>query len=62
MQCHHPFELIGEMAAPFRLALGEGLLGAIVGMRQVIDAGQHGPKNLRLATMPPTLMPPKFTP
>ena len=30
------------MAAPFRLTLGESLLRAIIGVRQVIDAGEHG--------------------
>ena len=34
-------EIVGEMRAPFRLALGEGLLLAIVGRRQVIDAGEQ---------------------
>ena len=34
-------ELVGEMRAPLGLALGEGLLLAIVGRRQVIDAGQQ---------------------
>ena len=33
---------VSEMRAPFRLALGERLLLAIVGVRQMIDAGQHG--------------------
>ena len=34
-------ELVGEMRAPVRLALAEGLVLAVVGGRQVIDAGQQ---------------------
>ena len=34
-------QLVRQVRAPFRLALGEGLLGAVVGAGQVIDAGQH---------------------
>ena len=34
-------QLVGQMRAPLRLALGEGLLGAVVGRLQVVDAGQH---------------------
>ena len=35
------FELVGEMPAPFRLALGKGLMLAAIGCRQMIDAGQQ---------------------
>ena len=35
------FELVGEMRAPFRLAFGEGLMLAVIGRRQMIDAGQQ---------------------
>jgi len=38
--------LVGEMRAPLRLALGESLLLAIVGVRQMIDAGQRGAEHL----------------
>src|SRR5262249_54609893 len=41
MQRYDAPELIGEMRAPFRLTLRERLLLAIVGRRQVIDAGQE---------------------
>ena len=41
VQGDDPLERIGEMAAPFRLALGEGLMLAVVGRRQVIDPGQQ---------------------
>ena len=34
-------ELVGEMRAPVRLALAEGLVLAIVGRRQMIDAGEQ---------------------
>jgi hypothetical protein len=50
------------MRAVLRLALGEGLLLAVVGVRQVVDAGSSVPNILRLLTMPPTEMPPKPTP
>ena len=36
-----PGQLVGQVRAPLRLALGEGLLGAIVGGLQVVDARQH---------------------
>ncbi len=36
-----PFERVGEMGAPFRLALGEGLMLAIVGRGQMVDAGEQ---------------------
>jgi hypothetical protein len=32
-------ERVGEMAAPFRFALGERLMLAVIGRRQMIDAG-----------------------
>ena len=41
MQRDDAFEIVGEVRAPVRLALAEGLLLAIVGRRQVIDAGQQ---------------------
>ena len=41
MQRDDALEIVGEMRAPFRLALGEGLLLAIVGRRQVVDAGEQ---------------------
>ena len=62
MEGNQTLELIGKMRAPFRFALGEGLVLAVVGMRQVIGTGEQGPNHLRLATMPPALMPPKPTP
>jgi hypothetical protein len=34
-------QLVGEMRAPLGLALGVGLLGAIVGGLQMVDAGEH---------------------
>ena len=39
-------ELVGEMRAPFRLALAEGLLLAIIGRRQMIDAGEQRAEEL----------------
>ena len=41
MQRDKPVELVGEMRAPLRLADGEGLLLAVVGRRQMIDAGEQ---------------------
>ena len=46
MQGHEAFQLVGQMAAPFRLAAGEGLFLAVVGVRQVIDTRQHGAEPL----------------
>ena len=46
MQGDDAFERIGEVAAPFRLALGEGLTLAVVGRRQVIDAGEQRAEEL----------------
>src|SRR6185503_8896013 len=46
MQRHQALELVGEMSAPLGLAARIGLLGAIVGVRQMIDAGQHGAEEL----------------
>ena len=40
------FELVGEMRAPFRLALRVGLLAAIIGVRQVVDAGKQRAEEL----------------
>jgi hypothetical protein len=62
MQIDDAFEFVGEMRAIFRLALAEGLLVAVVGRRQMIDAGQSEPNIFRLPTMPPTEVPPKPTP
>ena len=41
MQVHEPLQLVGEMHAVFRLAFGEGLLVAVIGVGQVIDTGQQ---------------------
>ena len=46
MQRDQAVEIVGEMRAPFGLALGEGLLLAIVGVRQMIDAAQRGAEHL----------------
>ena len=39
-------ERVGEMAAPFRLALGERLMLAVIGRRQMIDAGEQRAEEL----------------
>ena len=39
-------EIVGEMRAIVRLALGEGLLLAVIGVRQVVDAGQQRAEEL----------------
>ena len=41
MQRDQTVELVGEMRAPFRLADREGLLGAVIGVRQMVDAGHQ---------------------
>ncbi len=46
MQRDDALELVGEMRAPFGLALGEGLLLAVVGVRQVVDAGEQRAEQL----------------
>ncbi len=46
MQRDDALELVGQMRAPFRLAAREGLLRPVVGMRQVIDAGQQAAEEL----------------
>ncbi len=40
MQVDQTLHLVGEMRAVFRLALGEGLLVAVIGRGEMIDAGQ----------------------
>ena len=42
------FELVGQMRAPFRLAPGEGLVLAVVGRRQMIDAGKKRAEELAI--------------
>ena len=46
MQRHDALERIGEMGAPFRLALGEGLMLAVIGRGQMVDAGQERAEEL----------------
>ena len=41
MQRDDALKLVGEMRAPLRLALGERLLLAVIGVRQMIDAGEQ---------------------
>ena len=49
MQRDDAFEIVREMRAPVRLALAERLLGAIVGRRQMIDAGQQRAEEFAVA-------------
>ena len=46
MQIDQPLHLVGEMGAIFRLALGEGLLLAVIGGGKVVDAGEQGSEHL----------------
>ncbi len=46
MQRDDALELVGEMRAPFRLALGEGLMLAVIGRRQMVDAGKQRAEQL----------------
>ncbi len=46
VQRRDPFEIIGEVRAPLGLALGEGLGVAVVGVRQMVDAGEQRPEEL----------------
>ena len=41
VQRHEPLQLVGELGAVRRLAAGEGVARRIVGVRQVVDAGQQ---------------------
>jgi len=41
VQRHQPVEFVGQVAAPLRLADGEGLFGPVIGGRQMIDAGEQ---------------------
>ena len=43
------FEIVGQMRAPVRLAFAERLLGAIIGRRQMVDAGQQRAEELAVA-------------
>ena len=52
MQRDDALQLVGQMRAPFRLALGERLLLAVVGVRQVIDARQHRAERLAVVGQP----------
>ena len=46
MQRHETLEFVRQMRAPVGFALGEGLFLAVIGVRQVVDAGQHGAEPL----------------
>ena len=46
VQVDEALQFVGEMRAVFRLALGEGLLLAVIGVRQMIDAGQQRAEHL----------------
>ena len=46
MQADDALQGVGEMAAPFRLALGEGLMLAAIGRRQMVDAGKQHAEEL----------------
>ena len=46
MQRDDPLERVGEMGAPFRLALGEGLMLATIGRGQMVDAGEQRAEEL----------------
>jgi hypothetical protein len=49
MQVDEILQRIGEMRAIFRLALGEGLLVAVIGRRQMVDARQQRAEDLAVA-------------
>ena len=49
VQRHQAVEFVGKMAAPLRLADGEGLLGAVIGRGQMIDAGDQRAEHLAVA-------------
>ena len=44
VQADNVLKLVGEMRAPFRLALAEGLFSAVVGGGQMVDAREQRPE------------------
>ena len=48
MQIDEALHFIGEKRAIFRLALGEGLFLAIIGCRQMVDAGKQRAEDLAI--------------
>ncbi len=62
VQRAQPLEVVGQMRAPFGLAARERVVLEVERVAHVVDAVSIGPKVRRLATMPPTEMPPKPTP
>ena len=42
MERDDPFQIVGQMRTPFGFALGKGLLGPVIGVRQMVDACQQG--------------------
>ena len=48
MQLHDPLQGIGEMRAPFGLAAREGVVLEVMGMRQVVDAGEERAEQLAI--------------
>jgi hypothetical protein len=48
MQRDDALELVGKVGAPVRLARREGLVGAVIGCRQVVDAGQERAEELAI--------------
>jgi hypothetical protein len=49
MQRDDPFQLVGQMRPPARLAAGEGIMAEVVGVRQMIDTGQQRAEVLAIA-------------
>ena len=49
VQVDHALQLVGEMRAVVRLALAEGLFFAVIGVRQMIDAGQQRAEHFAVA-------------
>ena len=52
MQSHNAFQFICQMSAPFRFAFGEGLLAAVIGVGQMINARQHGAEDFAVGDNP----------
>src|SRR5439155_10188243 len=49
VQVDQPLQFVREMRAIFRLAPGEGLLVAVIGVGKMIDAGQERSEHLAVA-------------
>jgi hypothetical protein len=62
VQLAQALEVVCELDPVLGLAARNAFLRQVVRMADVVDPATSAPKILRLPTMPPTAVPPKFTP